>query len=279
MPAITLKIPKRLERVEIIRADDFVIEDPLFDVDEEIEEEEPIEEIPTEPPPPEPVVIYQEFVVPLNRPPVSVKIPETPPESMLVEEVKKEVQAAYDKGYADGNDYAKSIYLDEIDLYRERLSRFESMAKELRNQYFGEIKNLEQAVLSLGVTIAEQILAYEISVDSNPFIAQLKKALRSAGEDAIFAIRMHPDNVAVFEDVKISTDGRSADLDRVRVVRDASLDKMSCVLTTSTGVIDATTPAQLELIRKALAPINAQSTLEEPAFIDGLIDDRAPTEP
>lgn len=275
MPVITLKIPRKLDRVEIIRGDDYFFDDePVETIEEEFDPSEFVveEEIPE----PVPTVIVQEFTVPLDRAPVAVVIPQIPPETMELEEVKKEVQNAYDKGYADGTEVTKNVYLDEIDALRDRLAAFGTMSESLRKQFFDDIKNMEHAVLTLGIMIAEQILGYECERDNHPFIAQVKKALRSAGEDTIFAVRMHPDNIGVFETIKSPLAGSITDLDHVRLIKDYSLDKMSCVLMTSTGIIDASLPVQLEQIRKTLEPVREKSTLEEESFFENIIRESDP---
>ncbi len=273
MPAITLKIPKRLDRVQIIRAEDFVIEE------EPIVEEEPIEEIDysalveEEEPEPTPTVFTQEFVISMKHQPVQVVIPEIPPESMLLEEAKREVQAAYDKGFADGQDVTRTTFEAEIEQYRGWMLRIDSMAEGLRSQYFADLKNVEHSVLELGIMISEQILRYEIDRNSNVFIEQLRKSLKAAGEDTVFAIRLHPENVAIFEKIGSKLFGDITDISSVKLIKDSSLDKLGCVLITSTGLIDSTLGTQIDQVRRSLAPLTEQSTLEQPEFVDEMAKD------
>lgn len=270
MPAITLKIPKRLDRVQIIRAEDFVIDE------EPIVEEEPIEELDfsdlvvEEEQEPEPTVFTQEFVISMKHQPVQVVIPEAQPESMLLEEAKREVQAAYDKGFADGQDVTRTTYEIEIEQYRDWMLRIDSMAEGLRSQYFADLKNVEHSVLELGIMIAEQILCYEIDRNSNIFIEQLRKALKAAGEDTVFAIRLHPENVSIFEKIGSKLFGDITDISSVKLIKDSSLDKLGCVLITSTGLIDSTLGTQIDQVRRSLSTITDQSTLEQPEFVEEL---------
>jgi flagellar biosynthesis/type III secretory pathway protein FliH len=126
--------------------------------------------------------------------------------------------------------------------------------------------------------IAEHILESEIDRDGNRFIGQLKKVLKAAGEDTVFAIRMHPENQAIFEKIGSKLSGDVTDLENVRIIKDSSLDKMGCVLITSTGLIDASLSTQIEQVRLKTAHSTEQSTLEEAEFLDTLQKEHEPTD-
>lgn len=245
MPDVTIKIPRRLQRVKIYRSEDY---SQLFKEDVNSQDKKNIEVIKKAEKP----IFIEEFSFSNLNEPVEISLKKIPEESIPLLEVKKEVQNAYDHGFADGQQVGKSTYETEIQNLQEWIRNFDLIAAELRSRMSEEIKSLEQTLPAIALMIAEHILEHECSNNSNIVIEQTIKAIKSLNNDIIFKIKVNPINYKVLENVKSKLLSDSSMVEQILIVADESVDNVGCILETSAGTIDARLSTQLERIRQTL---------------------------
>lgn len=172
-----------------------------------------------------------------------------------IEDVRKQIQVAYDQGFTDGQDTTTASFQAQIQQHQKWLRNLDSVISELRSEYTREIVNLEESIVTLAIMVAEKIIEQEISVNSEIVIRQVKKGLESLDNETIFKIRLHPENIDVLERVKsrLFTDGEM--MSKVQLVPDSSVDYGGCILETSAGIIDARIRTQLEKISRQIEDI------------------------
>jgi flagellar biosynthesis/type III secretory pathway protein FliH len=273
MSKVKVRVGRPFHRVKILKGKDILLDDidifapldttltddiidKLDEFDEELEEEEQI---------PEPAVFTNEFCFCNPTKPVSISLEKIPPKAIPVDEVKKEVQKAYDNGFDDGQQVTTSNFEAEIEKYRDWMKRIDSVVEELKISYHSDIKKIEESLTSLATMIAENILEREISKDSEVVITQARKAIMSLDEDQIFKIRINPDDLKILEDAKSSLSSDSSLTENVSLSPDDSIQKGGCILETSAGTVDARISKQLEKLKKSLDSVamNEEEISEE----------------
>lgn len=180
--------------------------------------------------------------------------PPLPDESptFTLEQVQQEVQAAYDRGFADGQEVASAVLQTEINTLTERLRNLDGAIRALQQQYAEAIASLEPVAFDLAVTIAEAILGYEAQRSLECVLAQARAALEQYhGKDAV-RIRLHPSSLEALEQAGNPLVREAAQQD-ITLVADPSIEPGGCVLETAIGTFDAQLKTQLERARHLLA--------------------------
>lgn len=297
MPSI--KIPPRqpLKRVQIISAEDIALREPpepfLFEEEafDEPELEAPLpknfidpdarseeELIGEERKTTRATVIWSESRIPLDLPPVQISYDRIPEPSMPLDEVQKEVQDAYDRGFEDARQVTKSTYEVELDKHRDWMLKIDSIVKKIRRDYLEQIENLEDSVIGLSRKIAEHILMKDISADGEIVIEQTKKALDSLDNEKVFTIRVNPEDADILRNIKSELFLEAPELERVEIVGDGKIERGGCTLTTSAGLVDARIKTQLDKIQSKLEEIavdekNAEEeSLKDRSFEEDIIE-------
>jgi flagellar biosynthesis/type III secretory pathway protein FliH len=280
MPKVVFKIPKKLHRVEIIRAKDAVVDStPAF---------LPITEFPLEA---KPQSVFEEEVVdilneqfeerheeslkPIKQlfvrssyfieqdKPISISLDKVPDETMTLDEVRKEVQAAYQKGFVEGQEITSNTLQRDIAKQQSWIRNIDKVIADIQKHYAREIQAVENSVVKLSVMVAQHILNNEISHNSDVVIDQVKKSIKAVENDTIFKIYIHPDNIKILENVKSDLVNGTDKLDKVKIIADNSQDKGSCVLESSGGIVDARITTQLEKISEKLSEIPTTEIIED----------------
>lgn len=267
MARFDFKLAKKLQRVEIIRSHElidreisaFVPDEDDFDdleIEEEPEEEEIIEEEPE--PVPADLKFFDYYTITNPGAPVQISLDKIPEESMLLDDVKKEVQHAYDRGFDDAQQVTTNTFETQIIKHQEQILKFDKVIAELKEQYHGDLDALEKSIITLSSLVAGHILEREINEDDNIVIGQVKKAFRELDNEKVFRIRINPDNVSTLKEVRITLEADNSIMKNIEIIPDNSIDKGGCILETSAGMIDGKISTQLEKLHQKLSgvPIN-----------------------
>lgn len=280
MPRLRLKLPKKLTRVEIIRGKELKTEDyfaylpldkmPLEEYFQEIYETEVAElrdketelEIFQE----NNIPIYQKFYHEINfseqTAPVPISLDKLPEEVVPIEEVKRQVQEAYEKGFKDGQEVTRDFFTDEMMRHQEWVRRFDTITEKLRHQYSKELVKLEDMIISLGMISAEHILQSEVTYNSQIVVQQVKKAIAEVDNESIFRILVHPESYEVLNQVKSKLLSSPAESMKIQIQSDDSIDKGGCLLETSSGIIDGKLRTQLATIKQRLDSVPPTQILD-----------------
>jgi flagellar biosynthesis/type III secretory pathway protein FliH len=258
MASVKVKVRQPFHRVKILKAKDAFLDDveifvpldtiPDDDIIEKLDEfdEDLEEEVP------EPAVFINQFSFCNPKRPILISLDKIPPKSIPVDEVKKEVQKAYDNGFDDGQQVTTSNFEAEIEKYRDWIKRIDSVVEDLTIGYHVEVNKFEDSLTSLAKMMAEHILEREISQDSEVVITQARKAIDSLDEDKIFRIRINPEDMKALEDAKSRLTPDQSVTENIVLSPDESIEKGGCILETSAGTVDARISKQLEKLENAL---------------------------
>lgn len=192
---------------------------------------------------------YDEFTISDSKKPIAISLKNVRTEDELpLKEIQKEIQNAYNKGFADGQDVAKTTLEADIEKYSSWIKNFDTVANELKSSYNSEINKFKEALSSVAIIIAENIINSEISQNKNLITKNFENIFKQFEDEDIFKIKIHPENLAILEEVSSSLISRRSGKQDIEIVADDSVDKFSCVLETSAGTIDTRVKIQLEKI-------------------------------
>lgn len=159
-------------------------------------------------------------------------------------EYKKETDAEniYKKGFAEGEESALKSTKEICDLLKITLEDVKNKTEEIR------MKSIEFAV-KLSVSIAEKVIAHEISVNRGYLFESIKKSLDNLPKSENIKLLINPSDFERFKACHPVVEGILGDLKEKLVVESSKKVKAGgYILHTESHCIDASIEKQLEII-------------------------------
>lgn len=157
----------------------------------------------------------------------------------------QELKQAYARGRQDGLQEAESQFdsttqtlaaaLEEVSRLRESLAR-----------------NSRQDMLRLVMTIAEQVIRRELSVDPKVVLTVLDEALKASVQADQYRIRVNPADLERVTEQKPLFLASMSGLKNLNIEGDDSISAGGCRIESDLGEVDATIESQLDSIQQAL---------------------------
>lgn len=265
METITVNIKKKVRDVEILSSGKFDTDsyEPYipekfskqevtgFYPDSDVEFSKPIKTTKKKPKV-KPTQITHITNVPVCSGFVDVDLSRTRTQNVSISDIQSDVEHAYDRGFDDAQQLTRTTF--EIELQKRQIwvLNFESLIGELRKQFSHELSQLQALIIPLAVKIAEQILKHEVSSNPDLILEQVKNAIELIDKEIIFKIYIHPFNLDTLKNVKNDLLTEKSILENAEIIADSRVNQGSCILETSSGIIDASFTSQLEKIRTIL---------------------------
>lgn len=218
-----IRIPKKLQRIQIIQQTDSPIFEPFEFEDMNLEE-----------------VVNPEEEENKRH------------EQQLRANIEKELKNAYDRGFDDGREVTTAMLEREMQRHRDWLKNFDEITEDMRQEFSDAISQLEETALTLAVAIAEQVLAREISQDALIVIEQIRRAFQKIQGVDYVIIRIHPEDVSALEAVQSQLIYESNGIKEIKIRADSTLNPGDCIVETNIGSIDAQIRTQLEQIHREM---------------------------
>lgn len=186
-------------------------------------------------------------------------VPEEPPPGISEEEAARRVQEGYDKGFEEGKRQAERGLANVFKALREAVEELAGLREQVMRQS-------EEDLLKLAVTIARKVVHQEIATDRMILARIVAAAVNSATEREDIVIRLNPEDyrlVAAHRHLYLNGfDDRILDLKS-----DDSVTPGGCIVDTAMGEIDARTDAQIDEIFKRLMEEKKNYTLLSPSLV------------
>ncbi|KRE83188.1 flagellar assembly protein FliH [Paenibacillus sp. Soil766] len=173
-----------------------------------------------------------------------------------VELVNLSKQAGYDDGYGQGVIQAESALRKEYDDMLAEASSILEQSYKLKQQI---IQESEPFLIELSTSIAEKIIARQLSLEPGWVIEFIQKVLARRREKGIITLCVAPSQFAYIQDAReelITSIDSQAELE---IIPDSSVQDQGCVIRSSYGSIDARLDTQLKEIKSALQQLAVQS--------------------
>lgn len=247
MSEIILKLPKRKNKIEIIKNNDnnqFLGKRKCPSIYETKSNEEEYQHVAS--------YITHKFVIKDTQKPIQISLDNIPTSSISLSEAQLEIQSAYDKGFSDGQEASQVVYENEILNYKNRIYKIEEVIENLRLQYFVNMTTFEEKLVETSVIVAEHLIANEVNTNNNIVINTLRKSLDELNKDKIFEIYINPNDYDTLTKVKSTIFTNESLSKNIEIISDSNIKQGGVLLNTSTGIIDARIETQLNKIKELL---------------------------
>jgi flagellar assembly protein FliH len=188
--------------------------------------------------------------------PIGITYNEKKKDAINADLVGEYVQNAYDRGFADckevGNIEAETRVLEA----HRWIKRIGKLMLELRKHYSEELTEFKEKLINLSMLVAENVINQEVAKDKNIVVNQIEKVLDELDDDAVFDIRINPEDLQYLKDIKSAVITNSKVLADTIFVPDETIKQGGCIFKISAGTIDATIDTQLKKLQNELQNIS-----------------------
>jgi flagellar assembly protein FliH len=165
------------------------------------------------------------------------------------EQADIDIQAIQEEAYKSGFEEASQQYEQQLqtvlETFKTSCQKIDSLHGSLLEKYRGDIINT-------AITLAEKIIASELSTKRNIIAATLEKALDIAIKSDEFIVTINPDDLETVEKIKEQLISHINGLEHVVLKTSNDVAPGGCLLESTSCSVDATIPAQLESARDFL---------------------------
>jgi flagellar assembly protein FliH len=164
-----------------------------------------------------------------------------PTDRVLEEERKQSWQAGFQEGYRQAQEDLRPI-----------VASLKEAARSLAEEREELIRSAEVAVVRLAYEIAKKIIGYEVQARSDAILYIVREALRRIADRDRIVIRLNPQDARF---LRTRPEFRHELLDsfaEAEIREDEDVARGSCLVETSSGLIDASLETQLAEIEAAL---------------------------
>jgi len=261
MGEIIIKIPRHKSHVKIIRSEkvfereikEHKFRDLSYNKARQQEEEAAKQEAellkaqtPVKP------LFIEKFSFSDSNQPIKISLSNINREMINLEDAKIEVQSAYDKGFADGQESSTAAYAKELSDHRNWVKSIASILDELRNQFSGELQELERASIRVASIISQHIIERELSNDGKLVFELVRKAIKSIDEESLIKIAVNPEDYKILEHFRLDLLNDKTLASKIEISPDVEVDSGGCILHTDAGIVDARIETQLRKIRELM---------------------------
>ncbi|WP_052345778.1 flagellar assembly protein FliH [Paucisalibacillus sp. EB02] len=169
-----------------------------------------------------------------------------------VEERNQLVEEAKEEGYRDGFSKGRN---ESVDQYQHLIEQANSIIAASKIDYQSTIERSEEAILILGIQVAERIMKLELENRPESFVPIVKEAILSIKDQRELSIFLHPDNYEYVLAQKNELEKVLESKAELSIYVNERLEVGSCVIEHPFGKIDASIDAQLNQIQQVLHEI------------------------
>jgi flagellar assembly protein FliH len=181
------------------------------------------------------------LVIPFNAPPRAVSLAGAAVHVVPVSPAKDELQAAYERGLADGE---RKLSAQLLAQRNEFLALQRGVIESLRQAVPQVTRDAESALIGLAIEAAQKLVA-GLPVDAAMVGAVVRDAVSQVEDTAEITVSVHPDDLAILE--------RPADDRAIQFRAAPEISRGGCLVHTRFGVVDARRETKIELLHKAVS--------------------------
>lgn len=185
---------------------------------------------------------------PSREPPAYIPQPGATLAAKTAAELELRVNAAYKKGFEEGQSAARGKLSGEVEAMQGKLAR---AIEELTGLRARSRREAEQDVVALAMAVARRILHRELTVAPEALLGLVKAALDKMESREIHRVRVARSDAAA---VRQFFDQMGAP-QRVEVMADPALAAGSVRIESSGGTLDASVDTQLDEIERGFADL------------------------
>lgn len=158
-------------------------------------------------------------------------------------------QKGYKIGYSEGYDYGISEAVKEADSIKKEGNEYLKSCNDAVDRFLNE---KHDAIITLAINIAKQIINSEISLNQDVVLNIAEKVLSKATDKRQIVIKVNPDDYKLLiskkEELSIYVEGSN----NLFIVADYAIERGQIKAETPSGFIDGKIDTQLKLVLKSL---------------------------
>lgn len=166
---------------------------------------------------------------------------------------RRAYQEGFQKGVEEGTEEGKTRARQEmLASQKDSIKQLVSIVSSARQSLGVLVKNHENELVELAISIAEKIILREIDRSEDVVFGIVKQVLQRANDRQEILLRLNPGDVDL---VKQHQDDLTAEFDDIRTVHiepDTRVSRGGCLLELPSGCIDGRIEQQLQQVRKSL---------------------------
>ncbi|WP_170829606.1 flagellar assembly protein FliH [Terribacillus halophilus] len=161
------------------------------------------------------------------------------------------------EGYQKGFDAGQN---EGLQSYQSRIDEAKHLIELAQQDYKETVETSEDALLDLGLKLAEKILHQQLEAEPESYLALVKGAIADWKERSDLRLYVHPDSYELVlqqkEELALLT-GKDFDL---MIMPQHDLPAGGCILETKHGRIDASIDSQLAVLREKLFELRREES-------------------
>jgi flagellar assembly protein FliH len=157
----------------------------------------------------------------------------------------------YQKGFTAGQQ-------EGLQSYQAKLEEAQQLAVLAQQDYEATVEASEDAVLDLGLKLAEKILHAELTADKERYVQLVKGAIADWKERSNVRIFVHPESYELVLQQKEELAALAGKDFDISIMPQHDMQAGGCVLETKHGRIDASVDSQLTVLREKLFEIRRE---------------------
>jgi flagellar assembly protein FliH len=178
------------------------------------------------------------------------------------QQVERIKQQAYDEGYQKGQEegraQGKQSGLDEMQvLINEAAEKAQGIVAASEKEAKEMILAAEGKIVEIALAVASRILACRIEEDPMTVLPIVKKALEKVRDQEQIVLRVSADDFEVVVQAKKEFQHIVGRDEAVTISVDRTIERGSCVIDTSCGLVDAKIDTQFAALKKALEGVRS----------------------
>ena len=158
-------------------------------------------------------------------------------------------QTAHERGVAVG----AAAHAEEISRLRSEFDVLQQgVLSALRQAVSQVIRESENALIAIAIETARRLVA-GLPVSAEMVESAVREALTQAEDSGAFVIELHPEDLALLQQVKSPLLDERSGGERLQLQASSEVTRGGCLVRTRFGCVDARRETKLEQIRKALS--------------------------
>jgi len=161
---------------------------------------------------------------------------------------ERDLEAAYQKGFQDGQSAAQKAAAAQLDAMNLRLARTIEEISGFKQRFRHEA---EEDVVTLALAIARRVLHRELTMAPDALLGLVKAAFEKLEFREVHRVRVRPEDAAMVQQ-HLEKMGLPKQID---VIADPGLSRGSAILDSTRGALDMSVDTQLSEIERGFADL------------------------
>lgn len=166
------------------------------------------------------------------------------------EEAQERSEAAYRYGFGDGK---KIGVLEGREEVQRTIEQLVNMIQKFENRRSDLLKQSEQMIVQLSLSVAKSILRREARMDPELVKNMVRESLNHVEDRNRVSIKVHPEDYQVIQDYEQEILSSAHGVKHLEIKEDELIHPGGCIIESDSGIVDAQLETQLDEIAASMS--------------------------